>query len=244
MRMARRQRRAVKRGYRDLRQKLIAGTPTRLRGPFAHVMEHFDLIAVDHGVFRALYLNRHKVDDEVWRSAQPAPHHLRKFARLGVRTVINLRGPRDCGSYRLERQVCAQLGLRLVDFKMQSRGVPLPETVHAAKALFESVEYPILMHCKSGADRVGLMSALYLILRAGRPLEEAAGQLSLRYGHFRQADTGVLDYFLESYRAFDAVTPTAFLDWVDRIYDPVAMKAEFRASAGLNLLVNRVLRRE
>ncbi len=244
MRFARRQRRAVKSGYRDIRQKLINSVPARVRGRFARFMEHFDLVAVDHGIFRAVYLNRHKVDDRVWRSAQPAPHHLRRFAQMGVRTVINLRGPRDCGSYRLEREACERLGIRMVDFKMQSRGAPTPESLHAARALFETVDYPILMHCKSGADRVGLMSALYLLLRKERPLEEAAGQLSLRFGHIRQADTGVLDYFLESYREYDAKTPIAFLDWVDRVYDPGALKVEFRVSAGANLLVNRILRRE
>jgi len=46
--------------------------------------------------------------------------------------------------------------------------------------LFGTLEYPILMHCKSGADRVGLMSALYLHTRHGVPISEARRQLSLR----------------------------------------------------------------
>ena len=55
----------------------------------------------------------------------------------------------------------------------------------------------MLMHCKSGADRAGLMSVLYRFLHEGVPLKEATQELSLKYGHFRQADTGILDYFFE-----------------------------------------------
>ena len=68
----------------------------------------------------------------------------------------------------------------------------------------------MLMHCKSGADRAGLMSVLYRFLHEGVPLKEAKKELSLKYGHIRQAHTGILDYFFETLprgqrRAADAV---------------------------------------
>ena len=83
----------------------------------------------------------------------------------------------------------------------------------------ETVEYPILIHCKSGADRAGLMSVLYRFLHEGVPLTESKRQLGLRYGHFRHADTGVLDHFFERYMADNAHEPIAFWDWVDTKYD-------------------------
>src|SRR5690606_29636541 len=101
-------------------------------------------------------------------------------------------------------------GLKLVDFRVRSRAAPTREEVLAARDLFASVEYPMLMHCKSGADRVGLMSALYHHTRHGVPIPEARRQLSLRYGHIRQADTGVLDHFFEAYLDYAAKTPIAF----------------------------------
>ena len=48
-----------------------------------------------------------------------------------------------------------------------------------------------MMHCKSGADRAGLMSALYLLIVEKRPAREAAQQLAWKYGHVRQAKTGL-----------------------------------------------------
>jgi protein tyrosine/serine phosphatase len=128
---------------------------------------------VDHGVFRLLYRNRHRLSRQAWRSAQPAPHDIALLARRGVKTIVNLRGDRDCGSYRLEERACRKHGIRLVNFIVKSRQAPPARTFHEAKALFDSVDYPLLLHCKSGADRAGLMSALYLILKEGVPVEEA-----------------------------------------------------------------------
>ncbi len=84
---------------------------------------------------------------------------------------------------------------------LRSRDAPDKATILAAKAFFEGIEYPAVMHCKSGADRAGLAAALYLILHEGRPVAEAARQLSARYGHFRFAKTGILDAFFDRYLA-------------------------------------------
>jgi protein tyrosine/serine phosphatase len=189
-------------------------------------------------------LNKHRLGKDAWRAAQPAPHNIRKLARQGVRTILNLRGDRDCGSYYLEREECERLGIKLIDFQVRSRQAPTVEQIKGAKELFDSIEYPMLMHCKSGADRAGLMSVLYLHLREGVPLPEAQKQLSLRFGHFRQADTGILDRVFDSYLEHNAREPIAFLDWVDKVYDPVALKRSFRASGWARRLVDQVLRRE
>ena len=66
-----------------------------------------------------------------------------------------------------------------------------------ARDLFNSIEKPALMHCKSGADRAGLMAALYVLIHCKKPVAEAMKQLSLRYLHVRQAKTGMLDSFLK-----------------------------------------------
>lgn len=210
-----------------------------------YLLDRFDLAIIDHGVFRFIYANRHKVSDKVWRSAQPAPSAIALFARRGVRTIVNLRGDRDCGSYRLERAACLRHGIELVDFKAaRARAAPDRAFFHDARALFESIEYPMAMHCKSGADRAGLMSALYLIFQEGRPVEEARRALSLRYGHIRQARTGILDAVFESYLAHNKVSPSGFLDWIDNHYDPALLTERFRSRRWGNFVVDGILRRE
>jgi protein tyrosine/serine phosphatase len=100
------------------------------------------------------------------------------------------------------------------------------------------------MHCKSGADRVGLMSALYLHTRHGVPISEARRQLSLRYGHIRQADTGILDLFFEAYLAYDAKTPIEFYDWVATVYDPADVAANLHSRRWATRIVDKIFRRE
>src|SRR5688572_29465945 len=150
--------RAVQGGYRAMRHAISAKSPLRFRTRIDTALDHFDLYMVDHGVFRAIYSNTHKLTEEAWRSSQPAPAMIRRLARRrGLRTVINLRGDRDCGSYRLEKAACDRYGVTMVDFVVKSRQAPAPRVFHEAKALFDSIEYPMLLHCKSGADRAGLM---------------------------------------------------------------------------------------
>ena len=166
------------------------------------------------------------------------------MARAGIRTIVNLRGERDCGAYRLEIAACKQHGIRLEELVVKSRGAPTREQVLEANALFSRIEHPFVLHCKSGADRAGLASTLYLILAQGLPVERAVAQLSARYGHFKQADTGIIDAFFQAYVEDNCLRPMPFLDWVDRVYDPQSLTRRFKAGRWANIVVNTILRRE
>ena len=204
-----------------------------------------DMTLTDHGGLRLIYSNRHRVDAQVWRSAQPGRRALQWAKDNGIRTILNLRGERpNCGAYQVERDAAQEFGLRLVNFPIRSRGMPEKQTLHAAAHVFDWLDYPLLMHCKSGADRAGFMAALYLHLHVGRPLEEASRQLALKYGHVRYAKTGMLDYFLARYAADTGGDASRFLEWVDTVYDPDALAKEFHANSFASFLVDKVLRRE
>jgi protein tyrosine/serine phosphatase len=242
--LLKRAKRSWRRLERQGREAAIHRSPDWLRRSLGAPASYLDMLLVDHGIFRLFYANCHKISNKAWRSAQPAPHHIRRFAQAGIRTIVNLRGERQCGSYWLEQEACARHGLKLVNFQIRSRAAPTREELMGAKRLFEEVEYPMLMHCKSGADRAGLMSVLYRFLQEGVPLNEATQELSLKYGHFRQADTGILDYFFEKYLADSADSAIPFFDWVDTVYDPDELKRTFRSKGWANRLVDSVLQRE
>ena len=110
-----------------------------------------------HGCLRLIYSNRPPTRRKhvAFGTARP-PRLALGPADNGIRTILNLRGERlNCGTYLTERDACQELGLRLVNFPIRSRGMPDKETVHAMANVFEHLEYPVLMHCKSGADRAG-----------------------------------------------------------------------------------------
>ena len=199
----------------------------------------------DHAYLRLGFSNAHWISDELVRTNQPWPFQLKAWADRGIRTVINLRGGFETSFRALEVDACARHGLELVDFVVASRDVPTPEKVLAARALFETVRYPALMHCKSGADRAGIMGVFYKHFRLGMTISEALEQLSPKYLHMRAGLTGVLDYIFERYLAEGEPAGLSFADWVQTpAYDPEAIKADFRANWWGTLLTERLLRRE
>jgi protein tyrosine/serine phosphatase len=204
----------------------------------------FDAMWRDHSFLRVWWQNAHWISDEMVRTNQPWPFQIRRWQQRGIRTIVNLRGGFGTSFHQLEKQACADAGLALVNFTVTSRGAPTRDQIHGAKALFESIAYPALMHCKSGADRAGLMSVLYLHFRKGEPIDKALRMLSWRYGHIRQGKTGVLDYFFERYLADGAPKGQSLLQWVDTAYDPKTLRSEFHSQWWANVLVDKILRRE
>lgn len=197
---------------------------------------YLDMLFVDHGFFRFFYQNRIRVTDQVIRQSHPLPKSVASAARLGIKTVINLRGSTVNGSYLLSKDACERHGLRLINFKAFSRRAPEKEIIRGAKKMFEEVEYPIMMHCKSGADRAGIMSALYLLIHEQRPLHEAKQQLKWYYGHVRQTKTGILDFFLEAYEKDNQQQPIDFMTWVETRYNPQALTQSYKTTRWQNIL--------
>lgn len=211
--------------------------------PMNRLQATFDMFILDHGFFRVPWRNLHEIAPGVWRSNQPSPSQIRDLERRGMRTIINVRGTSTMGSHALERDTCEKLGLTLVNSRLYSREAPRVEEVERLFAAFEAAEKPMLIHCKSGADRAGLASALYM-LWSGQPPEEAMRQLSWRYLHVRHAKTGVLDLFIETYVAAHRETGIGFRDWLHYEYDKKALTAAHRSSGAGNVLVDRILNRE
>ncbi|MEC8516159.1 MAG: tyrosine-protein phosphatase [Pseudomonadota bacterium] len=201
-----------------------------------------ELIFKDHGFLRIWWHNLHEVAPGMWRSNQPGPSRVHAAAGMGIRTIINLRGPRDDGGWRLEAEACARAGITLLDFTARSRAAPDKAMLHAARELFAEAKLPAMMHCKSGADRAGLMAALFLLIVEKRPVREAAAQLAWKYGHVKQAKTGLLDAFFAAYMPYED-QGMDFFDWVDSIYDPDEVTRNFQAKGWAVRLTDSILRR-
>jgi len=198
---------------------------------------------VDHALFRLVWRNWGVVEaGRLYRSNHPLPWQIRAAVRRhGIRTIINLRGHRqDCGADALSRTEAARLGVTLIDAPFESRGAPHRDRIERLVALLPSLREPILIHCKSGADRTGLIAAVWLLLQ-GRPPAEAMRQLSLRYGHVAAARTGILDAFVALYaRAW----PKPFLQWLREDYDEAALRRDFRSRKWADAITDGLLRRE
>lgn len=212
-----------------------------------------ELMLDDHGWIRLIRRNTHEVaPGKLWRTHQPSPREIEAWSARGIRTIVNLRGDKPSGFLFLEEEACAKAGIRHVALRAYSREAPPRGFLERLRSLFREIDYPAVMHCKSGADRVGIAATLYLFFEDGVPLDEAMRrQLSFRYGHVRQGKTGVIDYALERYIAHARANEVplkdvdAFMAWcASPAYDPAALKREFMGSWWGNLLTERILRRE
>jgi protein tyrosine phosphatase (PTP) superfamily phosphohydrolase (DUF442 family) len=106
--------------------------------------------------------NFHKVNDTVYRGAQPTVEGFRNLAHLGVKTVLDLRET-DSRS-RLEKEAVEAAGMRYVNVPLQGTNVPANGDVAMALALLnDPAAGPVFVHCRRGADRTGTVIAAYRI---------------------------------------------------------------------------------
>ena len=196
-----------------------------------------DALFIDHAVFRVFWSNFAAVrPGRLYRCNHPTPGRLAALTRqYGLKTLINLRGRTGNGSDALSREAAANLGLDFIDMALESRGAPQRDRILRLHEIFRQMRAPAVMHCKSGADRAGLAAGLFVLFQGGTA-REALQQLSLRFGHIRQAKTGILDAFFHHY-AREAEGRKPFLDWVREDYDEGALRREFHAN-GLASFIN------
>lgn len=220
---------------------MFRGDPATARGRLAAWL---DALFVDHAVLRLGWRNWHVVaPGRLYRSNHPMPWQIAQAVRrFGLRTVINLRGHRACGADALSRGAAGRLGLVHLDHPLESRGAPHRDRILRLAETFRTMQEPALLHCKSGADRAGLASGVFLLLNGGTSAD-ALKELTWRQGHVSRSRTGILDAFFLRYRA-EAEGRLSFLDWVRDEYDEDRLRADFRAGGLASFLVDRVLRRE
>lgn len=189
---------------------------------------HFHLF--DHAFLRGLWQNLEEIAPGVWRSNQPSPKRIKKYKKMGIKTILSLRGnPNQPISFMLlEQQACDDLGITLVTENLSARSLSPKESYLAVLDRLDQLKPPFLLHCKSGADRAGLVSALYLLHVKGAPLSEARKQLSWRFMHLKSTKTGILDHLLESYAAdMERLGDMPIRDWFENHYDQKAISAQF-----------------
>jgi len=196
-----------------------------------------DSLLVDHSVFRLVFGNLAEVvPGRLYRCNHPTPGRLRRMAkRLGLTTVINLRGATQTGSYHLSRDAAVKLGLAHFDLSLESRGAPQRDRIMRLYEIYSAMPGPGLVHCKSGADRAGLAAGLCVLFEGGTAAA-ALRQLSLRFGHIKQARTGILDAFFLRYQR-DGEGRKPFLTWLEQDYDEAALRRDFHAN-GLASFIN------
>lgn len=189
-------------------------------------MSDFYMNWLDHAVLRGWWTNMAEVSPGVWRGNHPTPKRWRELKDMGIKTVLNLRAESTKPFYQTEVRFCEELGFDLISVPLSARAAPAKDRLLRLIDVFRTIEHPFFMHCKSGADRTGLASAIYMLVIEGKSLSEARTMLSPKFLHFKSTKTGVLDAVLDAYEQVGG----DFETWVRDHYDQAAHQEAFNAA--------------
>ena len=106
--------------------------------------------------------NFYQVDDHVYRGAQPTDEGFKYLAKIGVKTILDLREDDERSS--AEEHVVTALGMEYVNIPMIGLTPPAEAQISKILALLEdNTTGPVFVHCMQGADRTGAVIAAYRI---------------------------------------------------------------------------------
>lgn len=157
----------------------------------------FALYIYRTSVFR-ISKNFETVDSgKLYRSAQLTTEELKEVTdEYKIKTVISLRGsPGRTDYYEPEAETAAKLNLKFVPVPMSDEYYPLPSELKEIFQVFQDPNnYPVLIHCRVGTDRTGMIAALYERVYMNKSVEESLKQLTVANWHVRFLRPAMSDF--------------------------------------------------
>ncbi|CAN5400848.1 hypothetical protein BH20ACI1_BH20ACI1_02690 [soil metagenome] len=106
--------------------------------------------------------NFSQVNENLYRGAQPTENGVKELAKLGVKTIINLRGE-DKNSLR-EKEWAQNAGVKFIAVDLKNWFRPKTKDIEQIIKYIDAPEnQPVFVHCRRGADRTGTVVAVYRI---------------------------------------------------------------------------------
>ena len=140
--------------------------------------------------------NFHKVDEHIYRGAQPRGPGFAGLAEMGIKTVIDLRGEHT------EESAVQTAGMRYIRLPWREFKAPTDSQIAAVLTLLnDSSTWPVFVHCSRGADRTGTAIACYRIAHDGWSSQTALAEAK-SYG-MSSLEAGMQRYILR----FEAPAP-------------------------------------
>src|SRR5580693_8490656 len=121
--------------------------------------------------------NSGKVNDRLYRGAQPRDPGLLELKKLGITTIVNLR-EEDPSKISWEEKRSESLGIRFVHIAVNEWSPPTNEQVAQFLSLFRSnPQEKVFVHCHYGEDRTGVFIASYRMAFEKLPPDQALKEM-------------------------------------------------------------------
>ena len=124
-------------------------------------------------------------EGKLYRSAQLKTDELEEtIKKYGIKTVISLRGwPGKTAYYDAEADTLARLKTQFLAIDLDDKFYPPEKELKKLFTAFENGMYPMLIHCRVGADRTGMVAALYQQVYMNKSVKESLKQLTFANWH-------------------------------------------------------------
>ncbi|HEY6125405.1 MAG TPA: tyrosine-protein phosphatase [Steroidobacteraceae bacterium] len=132
--------------------------------------------------------NLHRITPALYRSEQPSALGMKNLEKLGIRTVINLR------AFNSDDDEVEGTSLRTERTKILTWRIGDKHVVEVMNMLKKTENGPFLIHCQHGADRTGLMTAMYRILEQGWSPQDALQELTDGGYGYHSLWTNIIEY--------------------------------------------------
>lgn len=116
--------------------------------------------------------NFHKITDQLYRGAQPSKEGMQALKAMGIKTILNLR------RLHSDRDEMGNLDFKYYHIKFNPFDPDHDEVVSFLKIVTDPDNYPLFFHCQHGADRTGMMSAVYRVVIQGWSREDAVAEMT------------------------------------------------------------------
>ncbi len=136
-----------------------------------------------------------KMDDRLYRGAQPKESDYKDLAALGVKTVIDLQD----SPTNYEKRAVEALGMRYVNIPMSDSSYPKQESIDAfLKLVNEPSTGVMFVHCAGGRHRTGVMGAVYRFNVNHWNYDQAYAEME-NYDFYTRWGHGDLKTFVQDY---------------------------------------------
>lgn len=121
--------------------------------------------------------NAGKISDVLYRGAQPKDAGLAVLKKLGITTIVDLRGE-DRQKVDWEHREATALGMRFVHIPVSGWSPPTEAQVAQFLSLFrDDPQQKVFVHCRFGDDRTGVFVATYRMAIDKWSGEQAIGEM-------------------------------------------------------------------
>src|SRR5580704_14927401 len=121
--------------------------------------------------------NSGKINDRLYRGAQPRDPGLVELKKLGITTIVNLR-EEDPSKISWEEKRAESLGIRFVHIAVNEWSAPTNEQVAQFLSLFrDHPQEKVFVHCHFGEDRTGVFVASYRMAYEKLPADQALKEM-------------------------------------------------------------------